>query len=75
MMLTFVRFHSTNATLDPSVCLRAISSSSKSVTVVPSSTRPSRVTAPPSNSMADTSCVLPHPPWPTTATLRMVAAS
>src|SRR6476620_1063817 len=30
---------------------------------------------PAENSSADTSCVLPQPPWPTTATLRMLAAS
>ena len=55
--------------------MRAISSSSKSVTVEPSSTSPSRLTAPAASSAAETSCVLPHPPWPTTATLRIAAAS
>ena len=38
--------HSTNATLDANVCLRSISSSSKSVIVLPSSTRVRRLVAP-----------------------------
>ena len=69
--LILVPFHSANAVVDESVCLRAISSSSKSVTVVPSSTMPRRLTIFASNSIAETSCVLPEPLWPTMATLRM----
>ena len=45
------------------------------MTVVPSSTRPRRFTAPASKSRAETSEVLPQPPWPTSATLRMLGAS
>ena len=75
MMLILVFCHSACARLEESVCLRAISSSSKSVTVVPSSTLPMRLTAPATKSIVETSCVLPHPPCPTTATLRMLAAS
>ena len=75
MRLILVFCHSAWARLDASVCLRAMASSSKSVTVEPSSTFPRRLTAAAANSMAETSWVLPHPPWPTTATLRMLAAS
>ena len=71
----FVERHSVNAALAESVCLRAISSSSKSVTVVPSSTLPRRFTIFAPNSIADTSCVFPEPLCPTTATLRMFDAS
>ena len=53
--LIFVLFHSAYASADDSVCFRAISSSSKSVTVVPSSTRPRRLTAPASKSIAEMS--------------------
>src|SRR5688572_16254812 len=49
----------------------SISSGSKSVTVVPSSTRPMRVAAPALNSSCDTSVVLPVSLCPTTATLRI----
>src|SRR5213593_4614612 len=55
--------------------LRLISSGSKSVVVLPSSTLPSRVTAPAANSSASTREVLPTPPWPTTPTLRSFAVS
>src|SRR5262245_12168978 len=54
---------------------RLISSGSKSVVVLPSSTLPSRVTAPAANSKASTREVLPTPPWPTTPTLRSFAVS
>src|SRR5262249_26599187 len=50
-------------------------SGSKSVVVLPSSTLPSRVTAPAANSKASTREVLPTPPWPTTPTLRSFAVS
>ena len=49
------------------------SSGSKSQTVVPSSTRPVRGIAPAVNSRASASVVLPAPPWPTRATLRIFA--
>ena len=75
MKLILVFCHSPKARLEERECLREISSSSKSVTVEPSSTSPSRLTAPAASSAAETSCVLPHPPWPTTATLRIAAAS
>src|SRR5947209_2614361 len=55
--------------------LRLISSGSKSVVVLPSSTLPSRVTAPAVNSRASTREVLPTPPWPTTPTLRIFPIS
>src|SRR5262245_57701919 len=61
--------------LEDSVCLRAISSSSKSVTVVPSSTFPKRLTMPASDRMAAASCVFPDELWPTRATFLMPAAS
>ena len=75
MMLILVLSHSACARLEARECLRAIASSSKSVTVVPSSTRPNRFTAPAANNMADISCVLPHPLCPTMATFLMVPAS
>ena len=75
MKLIFVRFHSANAALEDSVCLRAISSSSKSVTVLPSSTLPSRLTIPASNSAAAASCVLPAPLCPTSATFLISSAA
>src|SRR5947199_334019 len=55
--------------------LRLIPSGSKSVVVLPSSTLPSRVTAPAVNSRASTREVLPTPPWPTTPTLRIFPIS
>src|SRR5262245_58914920 len=55
--------------------LRLISSGSKSVVVLPSSTLPSRVTAPAACSSASTSDVLPTPPCPTIPTLRILPTS
>ena len=52
---------------------RLTSSGSKSVVVVPSSTRPRRLIAPAQNSSASASVVFPAPPWPTRATLRILA--
>ena len=52
---------------------RRSSSGSKSQTVVPSSTRPIRGIAPAAKSSASASDVLPAPPWPTRATLRILA--
>jgi len=54
---------------------RFCSSSSQSLTVEPDSTVPSRFVAPPWNSIASTSDVLPVPRWPTTATLRIFPGS
>ena len=51
--------------------LRAISSSSKSVTVFPWSTRPSRFTVPEEKRRADARDVLPEDPWPMIPTLRI----
>src|ERR1700685_511244 len=48
--------------------LRAISSSSQSVTVLPSETFPNRVVIPAVCSNDDTSCVFPVAPWPTMPT-------
>ncbi len=55
--------------------LRAISSSSKSVTVVPSSTLPNRGTAPAQKSNDETSEVLPVSPWPITPRFRISSVS
>ena len=52
---------------------RFTSSGSKSVVVVPSSTRPWRLMAPAQKSRASARLVLPAPPWPTRATLRIWA--
>jgi len=49
---------------------RRISSSSKSETVLPSSTRPMRVVAPLMNSIASARVVLPDPLWPTSTMFR-----
>ena len=73
--LTLLFFHSAKARAARRLILRSISSGSKSVTVVPSSTRPSRFTAPASKSRAEASEVFPQPPCPTSATLRMFGAS
>ncbi len=68
-------FHSAQATAVLMLIFRRISSSSKSVVVVPSSTRPSRVVAPAQNSRASVSVVLPAAPWATRAMLRIFAVS
>ena len=52
---------------------RRASSGSKSVTVLPSSTRPWRGIVPVTKSSASVSDVLPAPPWPTRATLRSLS--
>src|SRR5687767_13992790 len=51
--------------------LRLTSSGSKSVVVLPSSTRPRRLIAPVHSSNDSVSVVFPEPPWPTSATLRI----
>ena len=75
MRLILAFFHSAKAGAARRLIFRSISSGSKSVTVVPSSTRPSRLTAPASKSRAEASEVFPQPPCPTMATLRMFGAS
>src|SRR5262245_43500403 len=55
--------------------LRRASSGSVSNDEVPSSTRPMRVTAPAAKSSASATVVLPVPPCPTTATLRILVTS
>jgi len=52
------------------ICLLT-SSGSKSQTVVPSSVRPGRDSTPPATSSASARVVLPAPPWPMSATLRI----
>src|SRR5271167_1777630 len=52
---------------------RWVSSGSKSVVVVPSSTRPWRLIAPALNRSASANVVLPEPPCPTSATFRIRA--
>src|SRR6478672_2828808 len=71
MRLTLWPFHSKGATAKESEKPRACSSGSWSQTVVPSSTRPSRFVAPAMWRSASASVVLPDPPWPTIATLRI----
>ena len=73
--LIFTPFHSTGAIASETLMPFLISSGSKSLTVLPSSTWPIRVVAPVVNSMASSSVVLPEPPWPTSRTLRMSFAS
>ncbi len=51
-----------------------ISTSSKSLAVVPSSTRPARATVPVCKRSASASVVFPLPEWPTSTTLRMPPA-
>ena len=73
--LSLILSHSQWAIAVERLIFREISSASKSVVEFPSSTDPSRLMAPESNSIADVSEVLPEPPWPTRATLRMLAVS
>src|SRR3989338_1146135 len=51
----------------------AFSSGSKSQTVLPLSTDPGALIAPALASRASASVVLPEPPWPTSATVRMAS--
>src|ERR1051325_6764389 len=69
--LILVFFHSATAMAVEIVILRWISSSSKSVIVLPSSTRVRRLVAPVVKSIPAVSVVLPESPWPTTPTFRM----
>ena len=73
--LIFFFAHSTAATPVEIVILRAISSSSKSVIVLPSSTRVRRLVAPPVYKMLATREVLPECPCPTRATFRISRVS
>src|SRR5215471_9700630 len=52
-----------------------ISTSSKSLTVLPSSTRPARWIVPVTASSASTRVVLPAPEWPTSTTLRTLSGA
>src|SRR6185312_16993798 len=69
--LIFFLFHSAAATPVEMVSLRATSSSSKSVIVLPSSTRVSRLVAPLANKAPATREVFPECPCPMSATFRM----
>ena len=73
MMLILWPSHSIGARAAEIDRLRLCSSGSKSVTVAASSTRPGRPMAPERCSSASVRVVLPDPPWPTRATLRMAA--
>ncbi len=64
---------SNGASASETEMLRRCSSGSKSQTVEPSSTRPRRTIAPALNSRASANDVFPAPPWPTSATLRILA--
>jgi CDP-diacylglycerol---glycerol-3-phosphate 3-phosphatidyltransferase len=68
-------FHSMGAMPSATEIWWACSSGSKSVVVVPSSICPRRVVALEASRSASASMVLPAPPWPTRATLRMLAGS
>src|SRR5438874_293853 len=54
---------------------RRTSSGSKSVVVLPSSTRPWRLMEPAQNRRSSATLVFPAPPWPTRATLRILAGA
>jgi hypothetical protein len=73
--LTLTPFHSTGAIASETLMPFLVSSGSKSLTVLPSSTRPIRVTALDANNIASSKVVFPDPPWPTSRTLRMSFAS
>src|SRR5437762_9245185 len=72
-MLILQPSNSNGAMATDTEIVRLISSGSKSVVVVPSSTRPCRLIVPLQNSNASVSVVFPAPPWPTSATLRILA--
>src|SRR5437660_7187691 len=73
MRLILCRSYSKGARASDTEILRLTSSASKSVVVVPSSTRPWRGMAPAQKRRASASVVFPAPPWPTRATLRILA--
>ena len=74
MRLSLVSCHSRGASAALTVIFLRISSASKSVVVVPSSTRPWRSTALAAKSIASTNDVFPVPPCPATATFRIRSA-
>src|SRR6185437_8180640 len=71
MRLIFVSIHSAYAHPRLMEYLRSISSGAWSVSAVPSLIDPWRLLAPDTNASASTRVVLPQPPCPTTATLRI----
>ena len=71
IMLTLRPSCSNEVTAAPIDIPRACSSGSKSQTVEPSVTEPSRLMIPDSNRIASARLVLPLPRWPTRATLRI----
>ena len=71
--LIFVLFHSMKAMAVEMLIFLSISSGSKSVMAVPSSTRPKRFPTPPKYRHPATSEVLPDAPCPVTATFLMLA--
>src|SRR5687768_13283575 len=71
MRLTLWPFHSKGVRARDREMPRRCSSGSWSLTVDPSSTRPSRLMAPARCKSASARLVLPAPPWPTRATLRI----
>src|SRR6266550_4410831 len=73
MMLILWPSYSRGAVVADTEIWRLISSGSKSVVVVPSSTRPFRLITPAQCSSDSVSVVLPAPPWPTRATFRILA--
>src|SRR5256886_8631324 len=73
MRLILCPSYSKGATASDTEILRLTSSASKSVVVVPSSTRPWRGMAPAQKRSASARVVFPAPPWPTRATLRILA--
>src|SRR5689334_4435288 len=71
MTLTVWSFHSNGASDKETEICFVISSGSKSLTVVPSSTRPARLMAPAASRSASVSEVFPVPPCPTRTMFRM----
>ena len=70
--MIFTPSHMAYATESEMLIFRAISCSSLSVTVLPSTTLPRRSVACALNKIASTTEVLPSPLWPMTAMLRML---
>jgi hypothetical protein len=71
MMFSLIFFHSRWQRAEEMLTLRTISSSSKSVTVVPWSTRPRRLTVPEENRREEVREVLPEEPCPMMPKLRI----
>ena len=70
--LTLWPSHSKGARVSDTEMVRFCSSGSKSVTVLPSSTRPIRLVSPATKSSASVKVVFPAWPCPTSATLRII---